>query len=248
MQLVLQYQDKITTTSVIIAERFEKQHLEVVNTILEMECSDDFRRDNFELSSQPGRDGKNQPIYFITKRGFIMLAMRFSGEKAYKFREAFIDAFEKMEKALFAAKTPVLIPTYQSRILSMPAKSCPANRWCVFDQASDIMLLIEKEVGSVSKYDLVDGSIGSYWSKFREGKPWAKMYSFYYHDFQDKRGVRQSKCYDYTELEHFKVWLHSVYKPTLLYGYLHSKFKSDHLMRPRVEAFKQKLLPQGKAA
>lgn len=246
-QLVITYQDKITTTSMIVAEIFQKDHKNVLRDIQNLECSPEFRELNFELSSYKTSQNKSQPMYFITKDGFMMLAMGFTGEKAAKFREAFIAAFNKMEKALFAAKTPVLIPVYQERILSMPAKSCPANMWCVFDQASEIMLLIEKEVGSVCQYDLADGSIGSHWAKFREGKTWAKTHSFYWHEFNDKRGNQQSKCYDYMELEHFKVWLKGTYKKVHLYEYLRNKFKKDTLMMPRVEAFKPKLLG-GRAA
>jgi hypothetical protein len=110
------------------------------------------------------------------------------------------------------------------------------------------MLLIEKEVGSVCQFDLADGSIGIHWSKFREGKPWAKTVSQYWHEFQDKRGKQLSNCYEYIELEHFKVWLKNTYKVSLLYPYLHNKFKKDAMMLPRVEAFKPKLLGDGRAA
>lgn len=246
-QLVLNYHDRITTSSMIVAEIFEKEHRNVLRSIQDLECSPEFRELNFELSSYKTLQNKSLPMYFITKDGFMMLAMGFTGEKATKFREKFIAAFNKMEKALFKATTPVLIPVYQKRILSMPAKSCPANRWCVFDQASEVMLLIEKEIGSVCQYDLADGSIGIHWAKYREGKDWTKTFSTYWHEFDDKRGNQQSKCYEYTELEHFKVWLKNTYKITHLYPYLFNKFKKDKMMLPRVEAFKPKLLG-GRAA
>ena len=247
-QLVLQYHDKITTSSMIVAEIFEKEHKNVLRAIQDSECSPEFRQLNFELSSYKTIQNKSLPMYFITKDGFMMLAMAFTGEKAAKFREVFIAAFNKMEKALFEAKTPKLIPTYQQRILNMPAKSCPDDKWCIFDQASEIMLLIEKEIGSVCEYDLADGSIGIHWAKYREGKEWAKMFGHYYHEFYDKRGNVQCKCYDYAELKYFKVWLKSVYKKQHLYNYLNNKFKKDPLMLPRVEAFKPKLIGAKKAA
>ena len=110
------------------------------------------------------------------------------------------------------------------------------------------MLLIEKEVGSISQYALVDGSIGIHWSKYREGKPWTHPLSFYWHEFHDKRVNQQSKCYDYAELKYFKIWLKTIYKSAHLYDYLHNKFKKDTLMLPRVEAFKPKLLGAKRAA
>ena len=248
MQLVLTYHDKITTTSQIVAEMFGKRHDNVLSSIQDLECSNEFRALNFEQSSYTTTQNKKSPMYFITKDGFMMLAMGFTGDKASKFREAFIAAFNKMERALFEAKTPKLLPTYSERMLSEPTKSCPENMWNIFDQAGEIMFLIEKEVGSVSQFDLVDGSIGLHWAKFREGKPWAKTVSHYWHEFNDRRGKQMSKCYVYTELEYFKVWLRRIYKTGHLYDYLHNKFKKDVLMLPRVEAFKPKLLVKGKAA
>jgi|GEM_PF-3019648 len=241
LQLVMNHHDKITTTSIKIAEIFEKEHKNVLRAIQDLECSKEFSRLNFEPSIYRVR-GKEYPLYFITKDGFMMLAMGFTGLKAARFREAFIDAFNKMERALFQAKSPQLIPVYQTRVLSEPTKSCPEDRWCIFDQSHEIMMLIEREVGSVNQFDLADGSIGSHWAKYREGKLWATVVTTYWHEFADKRGKQQSKCYDYSELKYFKTWLKREYRPKLLYLYLKSKFKSDAFMRPRVEAMQQKFL------
>ncbi len=240
-QLVLVYHDKITTTSMKVAEAFDKEHKNVLRDIETLECSEEFSRLNFELSKRTVR-GKDYPFYFITRDGFSFLAMGYTGARAAQFKEEFIKAFNRMEHALFKATTPSLVPTYSKRILSLAAKNCPSNRWCIFDQANEIMLLIEKEVGSVSEYDLVDGSIGQYWSKFRAGMPWAKTVSQYWYEFNDKRGNQLAACYEYLELEHFKVWLKNVYRVEHLPDYLYNKYKKDPLMLPRVQAFTPKLL------
>lgn len=244
-QYVAVHQDRIITTSLVVAEMFGKEHKNVLRDIESLECSEEFSRLNFEPSTYKVR-GKDYPIYFITRDGFSFLAMGYTGAKAAKFKEAFIAAFNRMEQALRVATTPVLLPTYQHRMLSEPTKTCPANRWCVFEQAGEVMLWIEKNVGSISQYDLADGSIGQHWVKFRDGKAWRKPITHYYHEYQDKRGKQQSNCYDYTELEHFKVWLKTVYMKEHLYKYLHDKFKKDALMLPRVKAIEQKLLGKGK--
>ena len=192
--------------------------------------------------------GKKYPLYFITKDGFMMLAMGFTGEKAAKFREMFIAAFNKMEQSISAARTPILLPTYQQRMLDEPTTGCPDNRWCIFDQSEKIMFIIEKNIGSVSEYDLVDGSIGIHWAKYREGKSWAKPFTYYWHEFKDKRGKQQSKCYEYSELEYFKVWLRRVYQAHHLHDYLLNKFKKDPIMLPRVQAFIPKQIKGKKAA
>lgn len=244
MQLVLEYHERITTTSLLVADKFEKDHLDVLEYIKNLECSPNFRELNFELSHYKSNQNKPLPMYFITRDGFAALVMSFKGAKAVAFREAFIDQFNKMENALRIKSTPTLLPTYQWRIMSEPTKSCPDSRWNIFDQAHEIMFLIEKHVGSVSQFDLVDGSIGSHWAKFRAGKPWAVQFSQYYHEYRDKRGPQLSKCYQYSELEHFKVWLKTTYKPYLLYDYLHSKYsrEKNKAMLQRVENLSPKLI------
>jgi Rha family phage regulatory protein len=240
--LVLKRGEKVTTTSMIVAEIFGKQHKDVLRAIELLECSDEFRERNFALSSYKSLQNKRLPIYLITRDGFSFLAMGFTGPKAAQFKEAFIEAFNKMETALLALTAPVLLPTYSKRIMSKPAKTCPTSRWCIFKESSEIMLDIEMGVGSINEFDLVDGSIGTHWMKFRSGKPWAKPVTQYYHEHKDKRGNRLSNCFDLSELGHFRDWLENMYKPGLLPGYLREKFRREPKMKERVEAFLPKLL------
>jgi hypothetical protein len=201
----------------------------------------------FEPSEYKGRNGMNK-FYFITRDGFSFLAMGYTGPKAAKFKEAFIKAFNLMADELQKQANkdnPTLLATYRLRMLSEPAKSCPSNRWCVFKNANHVMLLIEKHIGSVCEFDLVDGSIGSMWAKFRQGKPWTKTVSQYWHEFTDKRGKQMSNCYEFTELEHFNIWLETVYYTSHLHDYLYNKFKKDEIMLAKVKAFKQKMLGNG---
>jgi Rha family phage regulatory protein len=40
------------------------------------------------------------PMYLLNQKGFTLLAMSYTGKEAMKFKEAYIDEFEKMEKNL----------------------------------------------------------------------------------------------------------------------------------------------------
>ena len=68
----------------LIAEIFEKRHSDVIRAIENLECSQDFTERNFALSDYKDDSGKYNKEYIITKDGFIMLAMGFTGEKAFK--------------------------------------------------------------------------------------------------------------------------------------------------------------------
>lgn len=87
-------------TSLDIAETFEKRHDNVLKDIRELKCSDEFRLLNFEESTYDNSQNKKQPMYYITRDGFTLLVMGYTGEKAMKFKEAYINQFNQMEELL----------------------------------------------------------------------------------------------------------------------------------------------------
>lgn len=94
-------EDVTVVTSLDVAETFEKRHDHVLRDIKELGCSDEFRLSNFGESSYTNSQNKKQTMYYITRDGFTLLAMGYTGEKAMKFKEAYIKQFNAMEKALF---------------------------------------------------------------------------------------------------------------------------------------------------
>lgn len=66
-------------TSLEIAERFEKEHKDVLKAIKNLECSEEFRGLNFEPSSYVTGQGKSAPMFWLTEEGFYFLAMGFTG-------------------------------------------------------------------------------------------------------------------------------------------------------------------------
>ena len=89
-----------------ISEKFGKRHDAVIRAIENSECSDDFRKHNFVVSSY--REGKGKyKEYLLTRDGFSFTVMGFTGKKAAQFKEAYITAFNQMEsfiKNLLEAK------------------------------------------------------------------------------------------------------------------------------------------------
>lgn len=88
------------TTSLLVAEKFGKNHKEVLRDISNLSCSDDFRQRNFALSSYRSVQNKKLPMYFISRNGFVFLVMGYTGPEAGKLKEDYIDAFDRMEKQL----------------------------------------------------------------------------------------------------------------------------------------------------
>ena len=84
----------------MIASIFDRRHNAVVRAINELECTDNFRQSNFTLSSYISSQNKVLPKYTLTRDGFSMIAMGFTGSEAVKFKEIYINKFNEMEEAL----------------------------------------------------------------------------------------------------------------------------------------------------
>ena len=92
-------------SSVDVATYFDKQHRHVLRDIRQLlkEDLDGFTESNFGLSNYRDPTGRLLPMYLMTKDGFTLLAMGFTGEKAIRFKVAYIRAFNMMAKRLAAS-------------------------------------------------------------------------------------------------------------------------------------------------
>ena len=94
------------TTSLTIAQHFDKRHADVLRAIEEVitQVSDSFSKRNFALTSyeveQPNGGTRSLPMYRLTKDGFSFLVMGFTGAKAAQWKEAYIKAFNQMHEAI----------------------------------------------------------------------------------------------------------------------------------------------------
>ena len=89
-------------TSLDVAETFEKNHRDVMESIRnigEAISTAEFSA-LFYLDSYKASNGKTNPMYLMTRDGFTLLAMGYNGDKAMKFKLAYIKQFNAMEKAL----------------------------------------------------------------------------------------------------------------------------------------------------
>lgn len=102
--LVSVVNNKVVTTSLQVSKVFEKTHHNVLRDIRNLECSSDFQAFNFESSfyvrKLPNNATKKEPMYYLTRDGFTFLAMGFTGKIAARFKEAYINAFNEMERKL----------------------------------------------------------------------------------------------------------------------------------------------------
>lgn len=99
-ELIMVKDEKTWTTSLKVAEVFEKEHKHVLRDIKELECSEGFHRSNFGPIFYKDEYGREQPMIEMTRDGMTLLVMGYTGTKAMKFKEAYIAAFNYMEGLL----------------------------------------------------------------------------------------------------------------------------------------------------
>ena len=107
LTIVFERNNQAVTSSRLIADYFGKRHDTVIRTVRKLGCSSEFNRHNFVEITYIDTRGRKQPEYLMTKDGFTILAMGFTGAKAMQFKEAYIKAFNKME-GLLKGNTTIL--------------------------------------------------------------------------------------------------------------------------------------------
>lgn len=89
--------DTVRVDSLYVAQMFNKRHDDVLKSIRNLDCSEEFRLRNFAESAYLNQQGKKQPCYAMTRDGFTFLVMGYRGKKAARFKEAYIRRFNQME-------------------------------------------------------------------------------------------------------------------------------------------------------
>ena len=101
--------DQVITTSLLVAETFEKEHRNVLKSIRKlMSATNVAVAQMFDETTYVNEQGKEQPMFVMNRDGFTLLAMGFSGEKALEFKVKYINAFNKMEAELKSQQTKQL--------------------------------------------------------------------------------------------------------------------------------------------
>lgn len=128
--------NQLTTTSLKIAERFGMEHKNVLRKIQALEIPADFTRLNFKLSEYIDSTGRKCKQYTITRDGFTLLAMGFTGKKAMKFKIDFINAFRAMEAELMNRK-----PTFTEALLGSRElkKENQAQRELIAEMSAELL-------------------------------------------------------------------------------------------------------------
>ena len=123
------HNQQAVTTSLILADAFEKEHKNVIRAIetkigeLKIEQSSKM----FSKGEYTNSQNKRQPMYYLNRDGFTFIAMGFTGRKADEFKLKYIDAFNRMEEQIKQQPAQYKLPQTFSEALIELAKEVKKN-------------------------------------------------------------------------------------------------------------------------
>ena len=130
--------DIVRVDSLYVAEFFEKNHKEVLRDIRNIAApnsglSKEFAERNFALGSYKDKQNQKRPCYYLTRDGFTILVMGYTGENTLRFKELYIRRFNEMEeliKSLVKARTEFPLLTENIKLLHEKPKPYHFSNEC----------------------------------------------------------------------------------------------------------------------
>ncbi|MEL5721774.1 phage regulatory protein [Lactiplantibacillus pentosus] len=104
--LVIMKNKQAVTSSLQVAEVFEKNHRDVLKAITNLKKDVRNFAQMFSETNIPDSYGRNRRAFYMNRDGFTLLAMGFTGDKALKFKLQYIEAFNSMEEQVKLPTSP----------------------------------------------------------------------------------------------------------------------------------------------
>lgn len=163
--------DTARVDSLFVAEFFDKQHKHVLRDIAKITeptsgLSEEFIKNNFTADSYKDKTGRKLPCYQMTRDGFTMLVMGYTGAKAMRFKELYIKRFNEMEefiKTLVSARQEFPLLTENIKLLHENPKPYHFSNEC--DMLNRIVLGMSAKQFRLANGIEKDKSIRPYLSK-----------------------------------------------------------------------------------
>lgn len=143
--LVIMKDQQAVTSSLQVAETFEKNHRDVLRVIDDLEKDVRNFTQMFLMTDLPDSYGRNRRAYYMNRDGFTLLAMGFTGKKALGFKMQYIEAFNQMEDELKLGYSTKNVGGYQ----------VPSNYRGALLLAADLQEQVEIMKPKATYYDLI---------------------------------------------------------------------------------------------
>ena len=169
--------------------------------------------------------GGNQEMAVISESGLYRLILTSRKPQAEPFQDWVCQEVLPQIRKTGKFEAQPKINIYAHRVAIASKWDIPKGHWCVFHEIS----LLANKVGleyPVAEYDLIDGSVGQAWNKYRKCFDWCQettTFPVIFEDSRDKARV-EAKAYRNSELSYFRDWLENIYTYDRLPKYLDWKY------------------------
>ncbi|MDT2801907.1 Rha family transcriptional regulator [Vagococcus lutrae] len=157
-ELVVIENEQVVTTSLQVAEVFNKQHKHVLEAIDDLigvvENSADLFYEDTYIHPQNKQEYRQ---ILMNKKGWILIAMGFTGKKATQFKLDYINAFDEMEKMLKDSQPK--LPTDPMEILQLTFDAQKQTNERVEVLEEDVKEIKEKQLISTEDKNSLDRMI-----------------------------------------------------------------------------------------
>lgn len=197
---------KALTTSLKVAETFGKNHRNVLRSIKNLTAQNCAVKKMFAESTYVNDRGQEQPMYYMNRDGFTLLAMGFTGRDAMKFKLEYIEAFNRMDELIRNENNLPQTPEEQLQ-LTMVVTNRLVKRVGKVEARVDH---IEKtsELSEIQRYQLLQArkkrvieAVGGAGSNYYKDTKARKVFSAFGKDFKKEFQIPR---YDSLEKQYFE--------------------------------------------
>lgn len=214
---------QLVVSSRQIAEDFEKEHRNVLQSIEEIKKGVAEKSADLFIESEYQHPQNKQwyKEYLMTRDGFTLLAMGFNGDKALQWKLKYIEAFNKMEQALKEQRKPKsALDLFESQLLALKeVKGEVKEVRSEFEEFKEDLPLIgaEPEELQATVKSVGTRALGGYeCPAYKDAKLRAKVYQSIWKYVKDQFNVKKYKAIKRKHLSKAKEIVESYIVPFYL--------------------------------
>ena len=220
-ELVIMHDKQVVTTSLKVAEIFEKEHKNVMQSIKNLTAENSAVKKMFVEDSYLNSRNQQQPMYYMNRDGFTLLAMGFTGSKAMEFKLKYIDAFNKMEKQI-KEETQFRLPTNLNEMSTMFYSVMKDQDKKIEEQGEKVNFLMNlsgltsprnKELTKARNKKIIQVCGGSESNSYQDKSLRSKLYNELFKSYRHRFDVNQYVDTPMKKFDEAKDYINNWYPP-----------------------------------
>lgn len=220
-ELVIMHDEKVVTTSLKVAEIFEKEHRDVMKSIRNLTAQNFAVKKMFVEESYLNSRNQQQPMFYMNRDGFTLLAMGFTGSKAMEFKLKYIDAFNKMEKQI-KEETKFRLPTNLNEMSTMFYSVMKDQDKKIEEQSEKVNFLMNlsgltsprnKELTKARNKKVIQVCGGSESNSYQDKSLRSKLYNELFKSYRHRFDVNQYVDTPMKRFDEAKDYINNWYPP-----------------------------------